>query len=168
MHGINSVCASSHPPAAAVSFTLSQPRHGPQSFFLKKCSIKKKTQPVKQSMAGHTKSLWVADISKGWREEGIYRLLECQQHKSLSLIFPFLKALSHFHHLSGNLLLHCFIIFPFALFLSPTSEFPLIFHAEQFDYGFWFLVSCQIIPPGCHLPSSALSRYFLIQRHVLA
>ena len=128
----------------------------------------KKTQPIKQSMAGHTKSLWVADISKGCREEGIYRLLECQQHKSLSLIFPFLKALSHFHHLSGNLLLHCFIIFPFVLFLSPTSEFPLIFHAEQFDYRFWFLVSCQIIPAGCHLPPSALSGYFLIQRHVLA
>ena len=33
-------------------------------------------------MAGHTKSLWVADISKGWQEEGIYRLLECQQHES--------------------------------------------------------------------------------------
>ena len=103
-------------------------------------------------MAGHTKSLWVADISKGWREEGIYRLLECQQHKSPSLIFPSLKALSHFHHLSGNLLLHCFIIFPFALFLSPTSEFPLIFHAEQFDYRFWLLVSCQIIPQDATSP----------------
>lgn len=61
------------------------------------------------------------------------------------------------------------------LLVSPLLSLSLpylwissISHAEQFNNFFWFLVYCQIIPSGCYLPLSTLSRYFFIQRHLLS